>query len=71
MDYENLVQALQENKIDYLTFISEQEDLKEEFLLFLRREKKEKTNENAKTWLHDYENEILFDSENEKEALAL
>lgn len=59
----------QENKIDELTFILEQEELRDEFLSYLKRKNKVKSQETAAKWLREYENEILFEN-NEKEALA-
>lgn len=64
MIYDNLVQLVQEEKITLDEFVFYQDELKEDYLLFLSKNNIERSNQGASQFLDYYENNIVMNELN-------
>ena len=64
MTYEENIILLEAGKIDYLTFLRNNDpELYEMFLDEMRRKKEEPTSSIAEAWVSEYENKTLYNQE--------
>lgn len=61
-DYDELINMLQDGQIDYLQFVLAQEDLAPIFLRDMKERGEKPSNDEARIWITEFENNILYDN---------